>query len=277
MTYLQAILLGLLQGIAEIVPISRSGQVRLFEKLLGLPNVETDYIFFDMLLHLAALCAVLFVYRRTVAALTREALTMARVRTPRRGESADGPRRRTVVLLLASVLPMALLAALSGVFQRMGDSSLAVGAMLILLGFAMYLCEHLPRGKKTEREMTLWDALVMGFAQMLAAIPGLSRPGLTLTVGAARGLERGFALQFSFLMSIPVLFGSVIIKLIAAIRAGIDSALLLRFFVGALVAAASGVGALRLLQYLAGKGRYSAFAYYCWGAGIISMFLFLIS
>ncbi len=109
MSYLQAIILGLVQGIAEFLPISSSGHLKLFEKLLGLPNVETDYILFDVLLHFGTLVAVLIVYRKVIADLLREALTMVHLRTPRPGETPDLPKRRMIALLIASLLPLFLI------------------------------------------------------------------------------------------------------------------------------------------------------------------------
>ena len=277
MTYLQAIILGLVQGIAEFLPISSSGHLKLFEKLLGLPNVETDYILFDVLLHFGTLVAVLIVYRRVIGDLLREALTMVHIRTPRPDETPDKPKRRMIALLIASLLPLFLILPIKDWMEKLGSSYLFIGIMLMITGLALYLCDHFPKGSKSEREMTLWDALVVGTAQALAVFPGLSRSGLTISAGTARGLDRSYAVQFSFLMSIPTILAAVVLQLADAVRAGVDASLLPKYLVGVVVAAASGIGAMRLLQYIARKSRFGGFAYYCWGAGIVSMFLFLIS
>ena len=277
MTYLEAIILGLVQGIAEFLPISSSGHLKLFEKLLGLPNVETDYILFDVLLHFGTLVAVLIVYHRIIADLLREALTMVHIRSPRPGEMPDRPKRRMIALLIASLLPLFLVLPVKDAMEKLGSSYLFIGIMLMITGLALYMSDHFPRGEKTEKEMTLWDALLVGLAQAFAVFPGLSRSGMTISAGTARGLDRSYAVQFSFLMSIPTILAAVVLQIADALHAGIDASLLPKYLVGVVVAAASGVGAMRLLQYIAKKSRFGGFAYYCWGAGIISMVLFLIS
>ena len=131
MTYLEAIILGLVQGIAEFLPISSSGHLKLFEKLLGLPNVETDYILFDVLLHFGTLVAVLIVYHRVIADLLREALTMVHIRTPRAGETPDRPKRRMIALLIASLLPLFLILPVKDAMEKLGSSYLFIGIMLM--------------------------------------------------------------------------------------------------------------------------------------------------
>lgn len=277
MSYLQAIILGLVQGIAEFLPISSSGHLKLCEKLLGLPNVETDYIFFDVLLHLGTLIAVFIVYHRVIWDLLKEFLAMLHIRQYRPGETPDGPKRRMIVLLIASLLPLFLVLPLKGVLESLGGNYLVVGLMLLLTGLCLYVCDHLPRGKKDEREMTLWDSILIGLAQACAVMPGLSRSGMTICAGSARGLDRSYAVQFSFLMSIPTILAAVVLQLVDALQVGIDTALLPKYLVGVAVAALSGIAAMRFLQFIAKRSRFGGFAYYCWGAGVLSMFLFLIS
>ena len=277
MSYLQAIILGLVQGIAEFLPISSSGHLKLFEKLLGLPNVETDYIFFDVLLHFGTLIAVCIVYHRVIWQTLRELLGMLHLRQYQPGEMPDGPKRRFIILLIISLLPLFLILPIKNTVEALSSNYLVVGLMLILTGLCLYICDHLPTGKKDEKEMTVWDALLVGIAQAFAVLPGLSRSGLTICTGSARGMDRSFAVQFSFLMSIPSILAAIILQLVDAFKAGIDTALLPKYLVGVAVAAVSGIAAMRFLQFIARKNRFGGFAYYCWGAGVVSMFLFLIS
>lgn len=277
MSYLEAIILGLVQGVAEFLPISSSGHLKLFEKLLGLPNVETQYLFFDVLLHLGTLIAVCVVYRKVIIRLLREFFTMLHIRQPRPGETPDGPMRRMIALLIVSLLPLFLILPVKDSLEALGNNYLVIGLMLMLTGAALYMCDHLPRGKKTEKEMTIWDALLIGLAQSIAVMPGLSRSGMTISAGSIRGLNRSYAVEFSFLMSIPTIVAAVLMKSVDAFRAGIDTAMLPKCLVGVAVAALSGIAAMRFLQFVAKRNRFGGFAYYCWGAGIVSMFLFLIS
>lgn len=277
MSYLEAIVLGLVQGIAEFLPISSSGHLKLLEKLLGLPNVETDYIFFDVMLHFGTLLAVCFVYREVIVRVLREFFTAVHLRKARDGEQADRPARRMIALLIVSLLPLFLILPFRSSMEALGSSYLALGLMLILTGLVLYFSDHLPRGKKTEKEMTIWDALFVGLAQSVAVMPGLSRSGMTISAGSACGLDRSYAVQFSFLMSIPTILAAVMLELGDALRIGIDTAMLPKYLAGVAVAAVSGVAAMRFLQFIAKRHSFGGFAYYCWGAGILSMFLFLIS
>ena len=275
MSYLQAIILGLVQGIAEFLPISSSGHLKLCEKLLGLPNVETDYLLFDVLLHLGTLIAVFIVYRKVIGDILGELLSMLHLRSGK--SEPDIPKRRLIVMLIVSLLPLFVIFPFKDSLEKLGGNYLVIGIMLILTGLALYICDHLPNGKKTEKDMGIGDALFIGAAQALAVIPGLSRSGMTISAGSARGLDRSYAVQFSFLMSIPTILAAVLLELVDAMKAGVDSSLLPKYLVGVVIAALSGIGAMKFLQFIAQKKKFGGFAYYCWGVGIISMFLFLIS
>ena len=277
MTYFQAIFLGLVQGIAEFLPISSSGHLKLFEKLLGLPNVESDYILFDVMVHLGTLIAVFVVYFSTIRALLREFFCMLHLRREPAGQPPDRMTRRLILMLIFSLLPLFLVLPVKDAMQSLGSSYLVLGLMLILTGLVLYLCDHLPRGKKEVRDMTLADALLIGVAQAFAVMPGLSRSGMTISAGSARGLKRSFAVEFSFLMSIPTVLAAVVLELGDAVKAGIDTAMLPKYLIGIVVSAISGIASMRFLQYISRKNRFGNFAYYCWGVGLISMFLFLIS
>ncbi len=275
MSYLQAIILGLVQGIAEFLPISSSGHLKLFEKLLGLPNVETDYLLFDLLLHLGTLIAVFIVYRRVIGDILSELLAMLHLRSGK--SEPDIPKRRLIVMLIVSLLPLFVIFPFKDSLEKLGSNYLVIGIMLILTGLALYICDHLPKGKKTEKDMGIGDALIIGASQALAVMPGLSRSGMTISAGSSRGLDRSYAVQFSFLMSIPTILAAVLLELIDAIQIGVDSALLPKYLLGVVIAAASGIAAMKFLQFIAQKKKFGGFAYYCWGVGILSMFLFLIS
>ena len=200
MTYLEAIILGLVQGIAEFLPISSSGHLKLFEKLLGLPNVETDYILFDVLLHFGTLVAVLIVYHRVIADLLREALTMVHIRTPRAGETPDRPKRRMIALLIASLLPLFLILPVKDAMEKLGSSYLFIGIMLMITGLVLYMSDHFPKGEKTEKEMTLWDALLVGLGKRLPKVP----------IGIVEILLWAVVLLTGWLLGGPVGIGTVI-------------------------------------------------------------------
>ena len=151
-----------------------------------------------------------------------------------------------------------------------------IGLMLILTGFLLFVADKMPKGTRTEKTMRVRDALVIGVCQAVATIPGLSRSGTTIAAGMATGLDRSFAVRFSFLMSLPAVLGANILSLAKAAKAGIDVSLLPAYLAGMLVAMVSGVAAIGLVKRLTSKGRFGAFSYYCWGAGALTMILSLI-
>ena len=132
-------------------------------------------------------------------------------------------------------------------------------------------------GNKTEKAMTLSDALVIGLAQMIAVVPGLSRSGTTISAGMLRGFDRTFAVKFSFFLSIPAVLGANLLSLVKAISAGINWAEVPMYLCGVAAALVSGYLAIFALNRIAQRGKFGGFCYYCWGAGLLTLILSLIS
>ena len=148
-----------------------------------------------------------------------------------------------------------------------------IGAALVVTGFLLFACDLVRKGRKTERNATVLDVLVVGVGQAIATMPGISRSGMTITTGCFMGFERKFAVRFSFLLSIPAVLGANILSLKDAIEAGIVWAEVPMYLVGVITAAAVGYACIRLLRMVAEKGRFGAFAYYCWTAGLLTLLL----
>jgi undecaprenyl-diphosphatase len=155
--------------------------------------------------------------------------------------------------------------------EALGASTLFIGCALLVTGLLLFASDRLRPGRKNERTMTVTDALLIGCAQALAVVPGLSRSGTTISAGTARGLDRTFAVRFSFLMSLPAVLGATLLEVIDAAKTGVDPALIPQYILGMAVAAVSGYFAIRLVNLLAKKGRFGAFAYYCWAVGIVTI------
>ncbi len=278
MNIIYGILLGLVQGVAEFLPISSSGHLALVEKLLGAGGAMVatmdDSAFFNIMLHLATLAAVIAAYRTDVRDMIVEFIAM--VRGLRRGESlmsGNIPVRRLILMILVSTLPLFLILPFHHAIEGLADVPWFIGAALIVTGLLLYVADRMPQGRKTERDMTVVDAVVIGLAQALATMPGLSRSGTTITAGMGRGLRRDFAVRFSFLMSLVSVLGAVVLSLIDVIQDGVDTSLLPACFVGMLVAGVTGYLSIRLLQKIVAKKRFGGFAYYCWIVGVVSIIL----
>ena len=151
-----------------------------------------------------------------------------------------------------------------------------IGGALIVTGILLFASDRVRHGHKTEKTATLLDALLVGIGQAIALCPGISRSGMTITAGCFTGFERKFAVRFAFLLSIPAVLGANILTLKDALETNIDWASVPVYLIGVVVAAVSGYASIRLLRYVADKGRFGAFAYYCWAVGLLTIVVQLI-
>lgn len=277
MSYLSAVVLGLVQGLAEFLPISSSGHLSIFQNFFQLADVEQGHLFFDVLLHLGTLVAVFVAYRKDIAALLQEFFVMVHLRRPPRGARPDVPARRTILMIVVATLPLLAVLPVKGYVESLYQNTFFIAFALGITGLLLFVSDRMRRGSKSAWDATLGDALLVGLAQAVAVVPGLSRSGTTISAGMARGFDRTFAVEFSFLLSIPAVLGANILSIADAVKAGIDTSLLPVYLVGVLVAMVSGYGAISLLRYIAKKGRFGGFAYYCWGAGLVTLVLSLVS
>ncbi|MDD3347299.1 undecaprenyl-diphosphate phosphatase [Oscillibacter sp.] len=276
MTLLSSILLGLIQGVAEFLPISSSGHLAIAEHLLGMSGAADIPEFFDVLLHLGTLAAVFIAYweeiRDMVLELFRGARDLARHTTP----TPVPPARRMILLIVIGTLPLFAVLPIKDQIQGLADNMYFIGGALLVTGGLLFLSDRVKRGRKTERSATLLDALIVGVAQAVATCPGISRSGTTITTGCFVGFERKFAVRYSFLMSIPAVLGANILSLKDAFAAGIVWAQVPVYLVGVAVAMGVGYACIRLLKIIADKGKFGFFAYYCWVVGVLTIVLALI-
>ena len=273
MTYLKAILLGLVQGIAEFLPISSSGHLAIARNLLNMEGAGSIPEFFDVLLHLGTLIAVFAAYWSDIRDMVVELFRGIGALAHRSPPTPVPPARRLILLIVVGTLPLFAVLPIRKTVQGLGDNMYFVGAALIFTGFLLFLCDRVRRGRKTERSATWLDALLVGVGQAVATLPGVSRSGMTITAGCFVGYERRFAVRFSFLLSIPAVLGANILSLSDATKAGINTAEVPMYLLGVVTAAVSGYLCIRLLKYVADKGRFGAFAYYCWAVGILTLVL----
>lgn len=280
MNILQAMILGLVQGVAEFLPISSSGHLKIAERLLGVSNVEANFLFFDVMLHFGTLIAVFLAYKKEISELCSEGLRMVHIIKPQSRHSKNVPVRRLIIFLIISLLPLFLILPVKGVIESLGSGPHAlvfVGVMLILTGMLLYFSDKYAKGKKDEKSMTLVDALIVGVAQAIAVVPGLSRSGTTITAGMVRGFQRPFAVKFSFLMSIPTVLAAVLLELIDVFKTGLGDISFWACLVGMIVSAVSGYFAITFLKRMAERSKFGGFAFWCWGAGLFALIISLIS
>lgn len=278
MTIGEAIILGLVQGIAEFLPISSSGHLAILQNLFNMSDIEGGHMFFDVLLHFGTLIAICFMYWSDIKAMVVEVLALL---SGRKAVTADGrpkqyPAARMFFLIVAATLPLVLILPINDYIGELSQSTVFVGIALILTGFMLLVSDKMTPGTKTEKNMRFSDALIIGLCQCVATLPGLSRSGTTITAGIATGQNRGYAVKFSLLMSIPAVLGATLLELIKAIKNGIDASLIPAYLFGMVAAMVSGVLAIGLLKMIAKSKRFGGFAYYCWIVGALTIILSMI-
>lgn len=267
MHFLSSIFLGLVQGVAEFLPISSSGHLALFQTFFGM---EEAGLFFDVLLHLGTLIAIFVYYWKDIVGLVKEFIRLVACLVSKDKRAQMGrlnPRGRMILMLIVATLPLFVVLPIKSKVEGLYSNTIFVGCALVVTGFVLFFSDRMARGKKTAKSATMLDALLVGVGQAIAVVPGLSRSGTTISAGLLRGYSRKFAVRFSFLLSIPAVLGANILSIGEAVTSGIDASLLPGYLVGTIVAAVSGYFAIRLVNLLADKGKFGNFAYYCWGAG----------
>lgn len=275
MSVLFAAFLGLVQGVAEFLPISSSGHLAIFQTFFHMENVEESQMLFDVLLHLGTLISVCIVYRSDIADVVKELWGMLMGLFGKKTEKRL-PVRRLILLVILSTIPLALAVVADDFIEALYSSTLFIGIALLCTGTMLYLSDKLASGHKTEKDATWVDAILVGVMQAIAVLPGISRSGSTITAGLVRGYDRKFAVRYSFLLSIPAIVGANILKIGEAVKSGVGEGLFLPYAVGMLVAAVSGYFAIKLVKLLMDKGRFGRFSYYCWAVGLITIVLTIV-
>ena len=271
MTYFMSAVLGFVQGVAEFLPISSSGHLTLLQHFFQVEEVDT---LFNILLHFATLIAVCVYYFQDVCEMVVEFFRAIRdmfSRTPSVGNPPEA--RRLVLLIVVGTLPLVAVLMVKDYVEALGNSPVFVSCALLVTGCILFLSDRMSSGRKNARNATLKDVLLVGLAQGCATIPGLSRSGCTISAGMAVGFDRKFAVRYSFLMSLPAVLGATILEVADVISEGngLPTELLPKYLLGMVIAGVVGYFSIRLVNLLAAKGKFGAFAYYCWAAGIISL------
>ena len=241
--------------------------------------VEDDNLLFDVFLHLGTMISIIVVYRKEIRTMLSDGITFLRTRSDSDADEpiVMRPPARALLFVIIGTIPMLITIFFMGSVKRLFLSVGFIGFALIITGGLLFVSEkYVTKGNKTEKTMTLGDAIIIGLAQAAAVLPGLSRSGTTISVGLARGLSASFAVRFSLLLSIPAVFGATIASLYSAIKTGIDLSRLPVYLAGFIVATVVGFFAIQLIRRLINKGGLSKFAYYCWGVGALALILSLV-
>jgi len=255
---LEAILLGILQGITEFLPISSSGHLVLAKKLLG---VESPGVTLEIMLHLGTLFAVIWVYREDFGQLLSY-----------RYRSIQ--QIKLIVLLFLGTLTTGTVGYFLYPFIDLAFQSLKmVGIMLFISGILIWTISRIPSGYKKMKDFSVYDAIWIGLMQGLAVLPGLSRSGATIWGALSRKLNREIAIKYSFMLSAPVILGATLLELKDMYIIGVDKFAWEVYLTGIVLSFLSGIFAIKIFIKLLVQGKFLYFAYYCWFIGAFIIIL----
>jgi len=263
MSVIDAILLGILQGATEFLPVSSSGHLVLAQQFLA--DFQQPGVLFDVLLHVGTMVAVVIYFWRDLAGLIGSLWQ----------SGAEADRQRSLLgLLVAGSIPTAAIGlSFKDFFETLFDRPDLVCLMLLVTGSLLWLAQRLRPKGLARRRLNLLDALIVGTAQGAAIIPGISRSGATIATLLLRGVDGETAARFSFLLALPAVSGAALLSLrdIGGIPQGSN----LAYLAGALAAMVTGLACIHLLLAVVRKQRLHWFALYCWGVGLVGGLLFV--
>lgn len=269
MSYFEAIILGLVQGLAEFLPISSSGHLALLQQWFGIQ--EDKVLLFAVLLHVGTLISVFIVYWRDIAELIVELfLTIKDLCTGKGMRLQERPVRKLGIMIIVATIPTGIIGILfNDLFDSLYNSIIPIGIGLIITGFLLVMAERMGASNRGIEQMNFRNALFIGTVQGIAICPGISRSGSTLFGSLICNLDRKFAVKFVFLISIPSILGSAVMEAPAALESGFDMAQLGPVLVGMIVAAVSGLIAIKTMIKIVSDKKLNYFSYYVWALGLI--------
>ncbi len=277
MDYIQAMILGLVQGLCEFLPVSSSGHLVIFQSIFGMDSSAAENILFDVMLHLSTILAVFIAFRKRIGKIIVAAFSL--IGDIFKGKfsfkEADGDKKMVVMVIVAT-LPLFAVALFEEKIEMLFSSLLLVGiALLVTAGLLtvsdMVASKAAAHAKAKEAgEATLWDSIIIGLFQCVALVPGISRSGSTITAGLLRNFNRELAVEFSFILSIPAVLGSAVLNIKDAVSM-LSTANLGPYLAGMAVALVSGLLAIKFVKFIVNKNKFGKFAYYCLAVGIIAV------
>ncbi len=249
MNIIQAIILGIIQGLTEFLPVSSSGHLVLFQKIFG---ITEPTLTFGIVVHLGTLIAVFVVFWKDILDLVKK------------------PFQKLTWLLIAATIPTVIIAVVfSDFFERVFQSGNTLGVEFLITGLILLYAERMNSGRKGVKETTVVDAVFIGILQGAAIMPAISRSGLTISGALFRDLDRTFAAKFSFLLSIPAILGAAVFDFKDLMDAGSGSINSTPLIAGAIAAAIAGFLSIKYMLELIKKGKLRYFSYYVFALGIL--------
>lgn len=293
MNFWQAIIMGLIQGLTEFLPVSSSGHLAIFKNIFGI-ETETGMLF-DVLLHMATLIAICIVYWKDVKELFVNGCCMVGLWVSnaviwvtnifRRNDSRKeykkvltSPYRRFVLMILISTVPTGILGVLfEKIIGSAADYLILPGFCLIVTAILLFIADRVEVGERTEENASYVNSLIIGVAQGIATLPGLSRSGTTITACLLNGFTKEFAVKYSFIMSIPAILGAMVLELKDFKIADISAGGIGNYIAGMIVAGVIGYVCIKTMLVVVKKNKFTIFSIYCLVVGIASIVWYFVA
>jgi len=270
MTYFSAVIQGLIQGFTEFLPVSSSGHLSLYQYFTGTSSEGS--LLFSVMLHFGTLAAVLIAFWPTVWQLLIEFLSIfADLFTGKLFRGYPRPYRRMLYFLMLSCVPLLVVPFVQDFIEGFStdNSIVAEGCFFLVTALLLTLADKAVKGIKTARSMTLGDSAAIGVAQLFATLPGISRSGSTVSAGLLMGLDRSFAVTYSFILGMPAILAAGLLDLKDVVEAGELGIPLGPALVGMAVALVSGLLSIRLVKYVVSSDKFGIFAWYTLILGVL--------
>lgn len=270
MTLVQAIILGIFQGVTEFLPISSSGHLVLLQNFFG---IKEGNLFFTEMLHFGTLISILIVYFNDIINIIIEFFKMIGEGIKNKNFKIKNGYQKLALLIIIGSIPTAIIGFLfEDFFKTLYSSSLLpIGMAFIITGFLLWIANRKPYENKNVKNMSFLDSIIIGLFQGIAIIPGISRSGSTIVAGLLRGLDRSLATEFSFLLALPAIFGAGLFGIIDVVKTGSEVAFTIPLLAGVLLSAIVGVFAIKFLISMLKKDKLHYFSYYLWIVGLITI------
>ena len=258
MSYFDALILGLIQGLTEFLPVSSSGHLELMKAILGDHSVPEESLTFTVILHFATALSTVVVFRKEVLEIFKGLF-----------QFKWNEETQFSLKIILSMLPAAFI----GFFFE-DELSLLFGEQILLVGFMLIITAMLllfaDRAQNTNKKVSLWNSIIIGVAQAIAMLPGISRSGATISTAVLLGVDRSKAARFSFLMVVPLIIGKVCKDIIGG-EISLESSQVGIYLVGFIMAFVSGLFACTWMIALVKKSKLSYFAMYCAVIGVVAI------
>ncbi len=271
--------MGILQGLTEFLPVSSSGHLAIFQNLFKIGNGVEDLFLFDILLHVGTLMAVFAAFYKDILKLIKEGFGIVAdffINVARKLSGKKWRRiirtgyRKFVVLVIVSTIPTGIIGVLmKDLVKDCSETLIMPGIFLIMTSIILFIADRTEEGYKTPKDASYRDAAIIGAAQGVATLPGISRSGTTITLGLICGFEKRFAVKYSFIMSIPAVLGASVLEIKDAVEAKASFEPV--YLLGMAVAAITGYLAIKLMLNVVKNRRYLFFSVYCMLIGIVAL------